>query len=47
MLNVKQLPVLNDNYVYLIIDEITQTTACVDPAISGPVIETLEDDLDF
>ena len=50
MLNVKQLPVLNDNYVYLIIDEITQTTACVDPAISGPVIETLEDEnlsLDF
>ncbi len=50
MLNVKQLPVLNDNYVYLIIDEITQTTACVDPAISVPVIETLEDEnlsLDF
>ena len=35
MLNVKQLPVLNDNYVYLIIDEITQTTACVDLTYLG------------
>ena len=42
MLTVKQIPVLNDNYIYLIVDEKTQTSACVDPAISEPVIETLE-----
>ena len=41
MLTVKQIPVLNDNYIYLIVDEKTQTSACVDPAISQPVIETL------
>ena len=44
MLKIKQLPVLNDNYIYLIIDEKTQTTACVDPALAEPVIETLEDE---
>ena len=42
MLTVKQISVLNDNYIYLIVDENTQTSACVDPAISEPVIETLE-----
>ena len=36
MLTVKQIPVLNDNYIYLIVDEKTQTSACVDPAISEP-----------
>lgn len=32
------VPVLNDNYVHLIHDPQTGATACVDPAIAGPVI---------
>ena len=28
MLKIKQLPVLNDNYIYLIVDKKTQITAC-------------------
>ena len=41
MLKIKQLPVLNDNYIYLIVDKKTQITACVDPALAEPVIEYL------
>lgn len=33
------VPVLSDNYVHLIHDPATGATACVDPAIAGPVIE--------
>ena len=37
-----QIPVLSDNYVYIIIDNVSNTTACVDPAISKPIIELLK-----
>ena len=39
MLKIKQLPVLNDNYIYLIVDKKTQITAFVDPALAEPVIK--------
>ena len=35
-------PVLDDNYTWVIHDETTQTTSVVDPALTEPVIEFLE-----
>ena len=43
MLEIFQIPVLNDNYIYLIIDAKSGKTACVDPALHAPVIEKLEE----
>ena len=43
MLEIFQIPVLNDNYIYLIIDAKTGKTACVDPALHEPVVEKLEE----
>jgi len=37
------LPVLSDNYVFLIHDPATGATACVDPAVSPPVIRAARD----
>jgi len=42
MLTILQLPVLNDNYVYLIHDPVSGGTAAVDPAIAQPVLDVLE-----
>lgn len=41
-LEIKQIPVLNDNYVYLAHCPETEATAVVDPAVAGPVMDTLE-----
>lgn len=40
-LEIVQIPVLNDNYVYLAHDPGTGQTAAVDPAVSGPVMDEL------
>lgn len=37
-MRVQIVPVLNDNYAYLLIDETTGATACVDPAEAGLVL---------
>jgi hydroxyacylglutathione hydrolase len=42
MLRVIQIPVLSDNYIYLIVDEGSGLCACVDPAVSKPVISMLK-----
>ncbi len=42
MLEIVQIPVLQDNYVYLLHDETSGETAVVDPAVDGPVIDALE-----
>ena len=50
MLKIKQIPVLNDNYIYLIHDKNKNISACVDPAVEGPVIDFLDKEnlnLDF
>ena len=50
MIEIIQIPVLSDNYVYIIIDSISNTTACVDPAISKPILNFLDNrklNLDF
>ena len=41
MLDIVQIPVLNDNYVYLVRDPETPATAVVDPAVSAPVLDAL------
>ena len=41
-LEIEQIPVLSDNYVYLIHEPRAGTTAVVDPAVAGPVLERLE-----
>lgn len=38
-LEIRQIPVLNDNYIYLIHDDASGKTACVDPAVAAPVID--------
>ncbi len=40
-LQIEQIPVLQDNYIYLLHDEASQATAAVDPAVAGPVEERL------
>lgn len=41
MLDIQQIPVLNDNYIYLIHDPDSGATAVVDPAVAEPVLERL------
>ncbi len=38
-LAIMQIPVMSDNYVYLIHDQDSGQTACVDPAVSEPVLD--------
>jgi hydroxyacylglutathione hydrolase len=42
ILEIEQIPVLRDNYVYLLHDPATGATAAVDPAVSEPVLARLE-----
>lgn len=39
MLDIRQIPVLDDNYVYLIHEPETGSTAVVDPAVAQPVLD--------
>lgn len=41
MLNILCLPVLNDNYIYLLHDCVSGETAAVDPALAQPVLDAL------
>jgi hydroxyacylglutathione hydrolase len=40
-LRIEQIPVLNDNYVYLIHEPQAGVTGAVDPAVAGPVLDRL------
>lgn len=42
MLKIQQIPVLNDNYIYLIYDVESGETAVVDPAVAEPVSDVLQ-----
>ena len=42
MLTIIQIPVLTDNYIYLIHDAVSGETAVVDPAIAQPVLDVLD-----
>ncbi len=41
-IEIEQLAVLRDNYVYLIHDQATAATAVVDPAVAEPVLDALD-----
>ena len=41
MLTIERLPVLSDNYMYLVHESETGTTAAVDPPVVAPVTERL------
>ncbi len=41
MLTILQLPVLKDNYIYLIHDPLSGETAVIDPAVAQPVLDVL------
>ena len=41
MVDIIQLPVLNDNYIYLIHEPVSGETAVVDPTVAEPVLDTL------
>lgn len=43
MLDILQLPVLTDNYIYLLHEPITGETAVVDPAVAEPVLTALQE----
>lgn len=43
MLEIISLPVLHDNYIYLIHDNVSGETAAVDPAVAQPVLRFLQD----
>jgi len=42
MLTILTLPVLNDNYIYLVHDPVSGETAVVDPAVAQPVLDVLD-----
>lgn len=42
MLKIIQIPVLTDNYIYLLHDTASGSTAVVDPALSQPVLDELK-----
>lgn len=42
MLEILQLPVLTDNYIYIVHDPDSKETAVIDPAIAQPVLDTLK-----
>ncbi len=39
MLDIRQIPVLNDNYVYLVRETVSGATAVVDPAVAKPILQ--------
>ena len=41
MLDIIQIPVLTDNYIYLLHDAVSGETAVVDPALAQPVLDVL------
>lgn len=42
MLDIRQIPVLNDNYVYLVHEPESAATAVIDPAVAAPVLAEAE-----
>ena len=43
ILDIHQIPALADNYIYLLRDPTEGACAVVDPAVAGPVLDTLND----
>ncbi len=50
MLKINQIPVLTDNYIYIITESTSRITACVDPSVCDEVVNFLDNNglkLDF
>lgn len=43
MIEIHQIPVLDDNYIYLVHEPGSGATAAVDPAVAGPVLAALDE----
>lgn len=43
MLDILPIPVLTDNYIYLLYDPVSGETAVVDPALAQPVLDVLDE----
>ena len=43
MIEIIQIPVLSDNYTYLIIDKETKVSGCIDPSVFEDVQKVLEE----
>jgi hydroxyacylglutathione hydrolase len=41
-MQVRRIPVLNDNYIFVLVDAASHTAAVVDPALSAPVLAVLK-----
>ncbi len=41
MIEIEQIPVLSDNYVYLARDPVTESVAAIDPAVDEPILNRL------
>ena len=42
MIEIIQIPLLSDNYSYIIIDTNTKTTGCIDPSVAKDVVNVLQ-----
>ncbi len=42
-MDIIRIPVLSDNYIFVLYDSLTNTAAVVDPAIASPVLKCLKD----
>ena len=43
MIFIEQIPVMSDNYVYILIDKSTNQTACVDPGVTNEIINYIDE----
>ena len=43
MIEIIQIPLLSDNYSYIIVDTNTNITACIDPSVAKDIDNVLQD----
>ena len=43
MILIEQIPVMLDNYIYILVDKSTNQTACVDPGVTSEVINYIDE----
>ena len=42
VIEIIQIPLLSDNYSYIIIDKNTKITACIDPSVAKDIVNVLQ-----
>ena len=45
MILIEQIPVMSDNYIYILVDKSTNQTACVDPGVTSEVINYIDENI--